>query len=88
MTDKYPMLIHKITHSVDYDWWLKRLDTQLDKPTNQNPLKALKVVKPTNEKTLGTSVINSPLSPLSLSLMFRLIISAMSTIYYSLIVDV
>ena len=26
----------KNTRSVDYIWWLKRLDTQLDKPTNQN----------------------------------------------------
>ena len=27
-------------------------DTQLNKPTNQNPLKAPKVVKPTNKKIL------------------------------------
>ena len=32
--------------------WLKRLNTQLNKPTNQNTLKVPKVVKPTNKKTL------------------------------------
>ena len=32
--------------------WLKRLDTQLNKQTNQNSLKVLKVVKTTNKKTL------------------------------------
>ena len=30
------MMIHKITPSVDYNYWLKRLNTQLNKPTNQN----------------------------------------------------
>ena len=53
------MLIHKITPSVDLNLWLKRLHTHLNKPTNQNPLKVLKIVKPTNEKryykTLGPS---------------------------------
>ena len=28
------------------------MDIQLDKPTNQNPIKVPKVVKPTNKKTL------------------------------------
>ena len=39
--------------------------TQIYEPSNQNSIKVPKVVKPTN-KTLGTSVINSPLfqSPL------------------------
>ena len=31
-----PIMIHKITPSVDYKLWLKRLDTQLDEPNNQN----------------------------------------------------
>ena len=46
---------------------LKRLDTQLHESANQNSLKVPKVDKSTNKKTwlktLGTSVINSPLSP-------------------------
>ncbi len=31
-----PILIHKITPSIDYNWWLKRLDTDLIEPTKQN----------------------------------------------------
>ena len=62
--------IYKITPSVDCNKWLKRLDTQLDKSINQNSSKVPKVVEPTNKKTyyktLGTSVINSPLPPPSL----------------------
>ena len=46
------MLIHKITPSVDYNSWLKRLDPQLTKPTNQNSIKVPKVVEPSNKKTL------------------------------------
>ena len=46
------MMIHKITTSVDYNKWLKRLDTQLNQPTNQNSIKVPKVVKQTNKKTL------------------------------------
>ena len=63
------MMIHKnkIPSFVDYNYWLKHLDTQLNESTNQNSLKVPKVVKPTNKKmllkTLGTSVMNSPLSP-------------------------
>ena len=38
-----PMLIHKI---------MKRLDTQVIKPTNQNSLKLPKIVKTTNKKKL------------------------------------
>ena len=56
---------------VDYIKGLKRLDTQLNKPTNQNLLKSPKFlsqqIRKCYYKTLGTSVINSPLSPLSLS---------------------
>ena len=43
------MMINKITHSVDYNQWLKRLDAQLNEPTNKN---TIRVVKPTNKKTL------------------------------------
>ena len=39
------MLIHKITPYVDYIKWLKRMDTQFNKPTNQNSLKVPKVMK-------------------------------------------
>ena len=60
-------MINKITLSVDYNKWLKRLDTQLNKPTNQN---LIKVYKPTNKqcfhKTFGIRVINSSMSPPSL----------------------
>ncbi len=60
-------MIHKITPSVDCNLWLNREDNQLNKPINQN---SIKVVKPTNKKrfykTLGSSVINSSISPPSL----------------------
>ena len=50
----------------------ENLDTQLNEPTNQNTLKVPKVVKPTNKKMLlydmGSSVINSPMSPPSLQI--------------------
>ena len=39
MTDK--LMIHKITPSVYYNEWFKRLDTQLNDPTNQNSLRTL-----------------------------------------------
>ena len=57
------MMIHKINPSVEYNKWLKRLKTQLIKPTNQNSIKAPLVVKPKNKfffETLGTSIMNSP----------------------------
>ena len=44
-------MIHKIAPSVDYNQLLKRLDTQLNEPANQNSLKVPKVVKPMNKKT-------------------------------------
>ena len=37
---------------VNFNQWLKCLYTQLNKPTNQNLIKVLKVVKITNKKTL------------------------------------
>ena len=46
------MMIQKITPFVDYNWWLKRLYTQLIEPINQNSIKVPKVVKPKNKKTL------------------------------------
>ena len=41
-----------ITISVNYNFYLKRLDTQLNEPTNQNSILVPKVVKPTNKKRL------------------------------------
>ena len=56
------MIIHKNTPSADHNRWLKRLDTQSDKPTNKNSIKVPKIVMLTNKKTLfqtlRTSVIN------------------------------
>ena len=49
---------------------LKHLSTQPDDPTNQNPPKSPKLlsqrIRKYFHKTFGTSVMNSPLSPLSL----------------------
>ena len=36
--------------SVDYNNWLKRLDTQLNEPTNKNSIKVSKIVKATHKK--------------------------------------
>ena len=55
------MMIHKIIPSVDYNYWMKRLNTQLNEPNNKNSHKKRYY------KTLGTSVINNPMSPPSLS---------------------
>ena len=63
------MMIHKIIRSIDYIFGLKRLNTQLNEPDNQNSIKVPKVANPTKEsfyKSLGTSVINSSISPQSL----------------------
>ena len=66
------MMIHKIIPTVDYNLWLKRLDIQLNEPTNQNSLKVPKVVKSTNKKmcykTFETREINNPMSPPSLTI--------------------
>ena len=45
-------MIYKITPFVDYNKWLKRLDTQPNKGTNKNSVKVPKVVDTTNKKTL------------------------------------
>ena len=37
------------TLPVDYNYWLKRLNTQLNESTNKNLIKVPKVVKPTNK---------------------------------------
>ena len=52
MADKwmYISMAHKITSSEDQNQWLKRLNTQFNKSTNHN---FVKVIKPTNEKTLS-----------------------------------
>ncbi len=64
------MITHIITPSVDKNKWLKTLNTQLNKPTNQNSVNTVKFlsqqIRKRNCKTFGTSVINSPLSPRSL----------------------
>ena len=46
------MITVKIIQSSDYNKLLKRLDTQLNEPTNQKSIKVPKVVKVTNNKTL------------------------------------
>ncbi len=46
------LMIHYFTLSLFYNSWLKRLDTQLIEPTNQNLVKVPKIVKPTNKLKL------------------------------------
>ena len=64
------MMIHKITPSVHYNLWLKRLDTQLNEPTNQSPQNLQSSSKQKNKKsslkTLGPSEIYNSMSPPSL----------------------
>ena len=59
------MMIQKVTPYVYYNQWLKRLNTQLNESTNQNPIKVTKVVKLINIKTLLKTLrtINSQLAP-------------------------
>ena len=45
------MIIQLITPSVEYNYWLKRLNTQNKERTSQNSVNVPKVVKPTNKKT-------------------------------------
>ena len=45
-------MIQKITSSPYYNQWLKRLDTEINEPTNKNSIKVSKDVTPTNKKTL------------------------------------
>ena len=71
------MMIHQITPFVDYNYWLKRLETQLMKSTNQNPMEVPKLlsqqIRKRYYKTSGTSVINSPMSPPLLSYMASIV---------------
>ena len=64
------MKIHKVNHYVDYNCWLKRLDTQLKKPTNENSSKTPKLldqrIRKLSYTSLGTSVMNRTIAPLSL----------------------
>ena len=64
------MIINKITLSVDYNYGLKRLNTEVNESTNQNSLISPKLlnkrIRKCYYKTLGTSVIKSPMSPSSL----------------------
>ena len=46
-----PMIIHRISPSVDYNYWLKCLDTQFNEATHENSIKVPKVFKQTNKKT-------------------------------------
>ena len=46
------IMINKITPSVDYNLWLKCLDTQHTELTNQNSLIVPKVFEPMNKKML------------------------------------
>ena len=74
-----PMIIHQ--NSVDYNKWLKRLDTKLNEPTNQNSTKVTIVVIDLKSYyiTLRTSGINTPMSPTSL-----IISSLFFALYYEL----
>ena len=60
------MMIYKINPSVNYNQWLKRFDNQLKEPTNQSLIKVPKSliqrIRKRYYKTLGTTVINSPMS--------------------------
>ena len=57
------MVLHKITASVGNNKWFKRLDTQLNEPTNKNLVNVF-IQRRHYFKTLGTIVINRPISPL------------------------
>ena len=56
-------IIHKNTSSVDYNWWLKLLDTLLNEPTNQNSIKSTRLlgqrIRKVYDKNLETSVRNT-----------------------------
>ena len=68
MADKLmspPMMIHKNTPSVDYNQWLKRLDTLLYQPIKlplKSPILLSQQIRKFYSKTLGTRVINSQMS--------------------------
>ena len=64
--------LHKITPSIDYNWCLQRMHTQLIEPNNQNSQKSVtffsQPIRNCYYKALGTCVINSPMFPPSLGL--------------------
>ena len=49
---KTPLMINKITHSVDSIYWFKSLDTASLEPTNQNSIKVPKVFEQTKTTCL------------------------------------
>ena len=53
----------KLTFSIDYNYWLKRLNTHFIESTNQKSTNKKTLLK----KTLGTSAINIPVHPISMS---------------------
>ena len=61
MADKLVyMIINKIT-PLDYNYWLKRFDFQLNEPTIQiSPKLFSQQIRKFYHKSLGTNVINSP----------------------------
>ena len=50
MADKFPIKKHKITSSLDYNYWLKRFDIRINEQTNQNLLTVPKGFISTNIK--------------------------------------
>ena len=62
MADKLMDIPNDATQYYPLNYWLKRLNTHFIESTNQNPLK----IRKRYNKTLGTYVINSALSFLSL----------------------
>ena len=60
------MMLHKITPSVNYNSWLKLLDIELNKPTNQNSKLLSQLIKKSKYKTFGRRVIDSPMCSPSL----------------------
>ena len=67
----YPIIIQRVIHSADYNNLLKHLETSFHKLSNKNSIRVPTFVNPMNDKrfnkTLGTCVINSPMSPPSLA---------------------
>ncbi len=48
----FSMMILTIIPSIDYNKWLKRLDSKLNEQSNKNSFKVPKVVEPTSKKLL------------------------------------
>ena len=60
------MVTNKITPSVEEEYWSKCLDNTSLEPTNLDAIKVPKILELASKITLGTSIINSPMSPPSL----------------------